>query len=283
MNNTELPLVISCQNQSLIGVLHKPGSTALNAPGVLVVVGGPQYRVGSHRQFVLMARYLCAQGIAVLRFDYRGIGDSDGEQRSFDSINEDIAAALSEFNKQLPEINRFVIWGLCDAAAAALIYAHTDKRICGLVLLNPWVHTEAGEAKAYLKNYYFKRLMSHDFWQKILRGNFNLFKSLSSFADLTRKSQGQKDTAVDSIPLPGLVAENLKRFTGQVLVILSGNNDYVAEEFKVLLKESKTWQILMSRPSITLQYFDEANHTFSRKDWRQMVEVCTYEWISKLK
>ena len=32
----------------------------------------------------------------------------------------------------------------------------------------------------------------------------------------------------------------LKRFAGQVLVILSGNNDYVAEEFKALLKESKS-------------------------------------------
>ena len=48
------------------------------------MVGGPQYRVGSHRQFTLMARAFAAAGYPVLRFDYRGIGDSEGESRGFE-------------------------------------------------------------------------------------------------------------------------------------------------------------------------------------------------------
>jgi alpha/beta superfamily hydrolase len=48
---------------------------------VLVIVGGPQYRAGSHRQFTLLARSLAEQGFAVLRFDYRGMGDSTGAMR----------------------------------------------------------------------------------------------------------------------------------------------------------------------------------------------------------
>ena len=42
---------------SLIGVLHHAQAPG-NSRGVVVVVGGPQYRVGSHRQFVLLARAL---------------------------------------------------------------------------------------------------------------------------------------------------------------------------------------------------------------------------------
>ncbi len=292
MNHTEQPLVFSCQNESLIGILHKPESSNPDAPGVLVVVGGPQYRVGSHRQFVLLARHLCAQGIAVFRFDYRGIGDSSGRQRCFDAISQDIHAALSEFNKQLPNIKKFVIWGLCDAASAAAFYAHTDTRIVGLVLLNPWVHTDAGEAKVYLKSYYVKRLLSGDLWKKIFLGKFQLYSSLRSLSNYFRLSLGRQSVTNElpntdhskyrSASLPNVMAKCLKSFTGQVLVILSGNNDYVAAEFKALLQNSRSWKSLKARPSVKLQYFDQANHTFSRQDWRQQVEFWTHDWIRKL-
>ena len=41
--------------------------------GVLIQVGAPQYRVGSQRQFVLMARFLAQQGHCVLRYDIQGL------------------------------------------------------------------------------------------------------------------------------------------------------------------------------------------------------------------
>ena len=63
----ERPVQFSCGTDRLLGILH-PGAPD-SERGVLVVVGGPQYRVGSHRQFVLLARALAAAGIPVLRFD----------------------------------------------------------------------------------------------------------------------------------------------------------------------------------------------------------------------
>ena len=42
--------------------------------GMLIVVGGPQYRAGSHRQFTLLARDVAATGVPTMRFDYRGMG-----------------------------------------------------------------------------------------------------------------------------------------------------------------------------------------------------------------
>jgi len=74
--------VFGCGGDRLVGILHAPAERARDI-GVLVVVGGPQYRVGSHRQFVRMARDFAAAGYPVLRFDHRGIGDSDGAARSF--------------------------------------------------------------------------------------------------------------------------------------------------------------------------------------------------------
>ncbi|MGB1108861.1 MAG: hydrolase 1, exosortase A system-associated, partial [Gammaproteobacteria bacterium] len=102
---------------ALAGILHEaaPGAET----GVLLVVGGPQYRVGSHRQFVLLARDVAAAGWPVLRFDYRGMGDASGEKIDFETCGDDIRAAVDEFQRRCPSIRQVVIWGLCDAASAA--------------------------------------------------------------------------------------------------------------------------------------------------------------------
>ena len=64
---TEEVLNFECAGEQLWGVLHRPEQPKTRA--VLVVVGGPQTRVGSHRQFVLLARALADNGFACLRFE----------------------------------------------------------------------------------------------------------------------------------------------------------------------------------------------------------------------
>ncbi len=77
MNFEERALSFSCHDSWLYGILSLPEKVI--SRGVLIVVGGPQYRVGSHRQFMLLARYLAAHGVPVMRFDCRGKGDSEGD------------------------------------------------------------------------------------------------------------------------------------------------------------------------------------------------------------
>ena len=114
MTWTEQALVFRCGADELVGVLASPERAA--ARGVLIVVGGPQYRAGSHRQFTLLARELAAGQIASFRFDYRGMGDSSGAARSFERAGEDIACAIDRFLERAPQVKEVVIWGLCDAA-----------------------------------------------------------------------------------------------------------------------------------------------------------------------
>ncbi len=80
-----------------------------------------------------------------LRGDLRG--DSAGDVGSFESVNDDVRAAVDAFFRQVPELRGVVLWGLCDGASAACFYAPTDARVRGLILLNPWVRTAQGEAQ----------------------------------------------------------------------------------------------------------------------------------------
>ena len=86
MKSEEVPVAFICENETLIGIVHKPEKPTRH--GVLTIVaGGPQYRAGCCRQLVLVARSLAGEGIPVMRFDYRGMGDGSGDFMGFQHIN----------------------------------------------------------------------------------------------------------------------------------------------------------------------------------------------------
>ena len=212
---------------------------------MLIVVGGPQYRVGSHRQFALLARSLAAQGIPAMRFDYRGMGDSGGEARTFEEVGLDLRAAIDHFIATVPGMREVVIWGLCDAASAALFYGAGDARVCGLVLLNPWVRTSGGHAKATLKHYYLDRLLQPALWRKIVSGRFDLRRRAALVFRPARRRRRQagrepagRPAADAAAPLPDRMLAGLAGFKGKVLLILSGR-DLTAQEFSDLAKGSQ--------------------------------------------
>ncbi len=251
--------VFGCGGDRLVGILHVPVERERDI-GVLVVVGGPQYRVGSHRQFVLMARRFAAAGYPVLRFDHRGIGDSDGAARSFETLDDDVGAALDTLHAEFPGLRGSVIFGLCDAASAALMYCRQDTRLAGMILANPWVHSEAGAAKAYVKHYYGRRLLQAAFWRKVLSGGFD---AAGSLRDLLAKLRA---TARGSQAVRGSFRERmldgLSAFRGPVLLQISGR-DLTAAEFMDLCQSDDRWRAALDRHNVVVRRYESADHTFA--------------------
>ncbi|HKQ25257.1 MAG TPA: hydrolase 1, exosortase A system-associated [Burkholderiales bacterium] len=283
---SEQVVAFDCAGDSLIGVLS---GMALSAQrGVLIVVGGPQYRVGSHRQFTLLARHLAEHGVPTLRFDYRGMGDSDGEVRTFESVGADIRCAIDRFFACVPGLKDVVLWGLCDAASAALFYAHQDSRVSGLVVLNPWVRTEQGVARVHLRHYYLRRLFHASLWQKVARGEFKFRKAAAALGQSVVGAMGRgvpsrdvEKLSIDEAPLPDRMEDALGRFQGRVLLILS-ENDLVAQEFRNVVAGSRRWQRSLAGDRITRFDLPESNHTFARRDWRDQVARWTEAWVKGL-
>ena len=289
MKYTERAITFTCVDDTLVGVLALPQETSAST-GVIVVVGGPQTRVGSHRQFVLLSRALAAAGYPVLRFDYRGMGDSTGKLREFLDVNADIAAAIEALQQNIPHVKKVTLWGLCDAASAILMYcdATHDQRIEGLCLLNPWVRSEASLARTQVKHYYVQRVMQKEFWVKLLRGGV----AIKALAGLIRNihialrgasrsiqpgSASIRTTAVQK-PFQQRMATALTNFAGSLLLLLS-EEDYTAKEFLEYAGADATWRNALNHPALRRHEILCADHTFSGNIAREEVENLTIHWL----
>lgn len=278
----EAILTIDCQGEQLTGVLSTPQADQAET-GVLVVVGGPQYRIGSHRQFVLLARRLAASGYDCLRFDVRGMGDSGGAWRSFEQLDADIDAALDALCAARPMLRRVVLWGLCDGASAALLKLQVapDARIAGLVLVNPWVRSALGLARTQLKHYYLQRLLQRSFWRKLLSGQVagTAFSELLRSARLAWQASGETSEAGPK-PFQQRMLEGLARFHGPVLILLS-TEDFTAKEFIELGHSDPIWQAQLTRSLVDQQTLRGADHTFSNSRSQTLMENLTLAWLER--
>lgn len=279
MNDSrERALTFDCCGDLLIGVLHAPASLARDV-GVLIVVGGPQYRIGSHRQFVLMARTFAAAGIAVFRFDYRGMGDSAGKTRSFENIDADIKAAIDTFMAAQPALTGVVLWGLCDAASAALMYCADEQRLRGLVLVNPWVRTEGGEARAYLRHYYAQRLLQRSFWHTLLLGDVNPLRAIREFIATIRSARARTaGRAVNSAQFIDRMLAGLMSCRLPVLILIS-DRDLTAQAFKDLVAAEPRWRAAVSSPRVRLERLVESDHTFSTRVSQMRATGICLDWL----
>lgn len=279
-SSVEEPVVFSCAGERLIGMLHRPHDP--NTTGVVVVTGAPQYRAGSHRQYVLLGRRLAEAGFLVLRFDYRGMGDSEGEFVGFEGIDDDIRSAIDCLFKEFSGLQRVVLWGLCDGASAAAFYARQDSRIGGLILINPWVRTLATVAQARVKHYYRAQLTSRDFWRRLVRLEVRPGEALKGlWRSLQAASATSRANAEIAEDLPVRVADSLRSFEGSVLMILSGA-DLTAQEFDVAVLGSSEMDAWRGDPRVTVRRMARANHTYSRRPWRDQVHEWTEDWLREL-
>ncbi|MDX2367651.1 MAG: hydrolase 1, exosortase A system-associated [Colwellia sp.] len=273
---SEQAVIVKLNGEQLMSIVHQGHKD--NDTAVLVVVGGPQYRVGSHRQFIQLSRSLAKNGITSMRFDYRGMGDSEGEKQSFAGICEDIKAAIDALIHSQGQIKNIVIWGLCDAASSALIYAHKDPRVCGIVLLNPWLRNEQAMGKTMVKYYYLQRLLSKGFWKKLLTGQVNVTASVNDAKGFVKDSVVHCD--VDESSYQARMLTGLQAFQGRVCLILSGE-DITAREFDQQTNNNKTWQKLRMKSNETHR-LPNADHTFSSAVFKSKVEKITFSFIQSI-
>ncbi len=127
------------QGQKIFGVFHRP-LHQVKVPAVLVCPGFAGNKCGKFRLFVILAEELAKLGIAVLRFDYRGSGDSEGSFHDM-TLEGKVSDTLKclEFLAQDSQIdvNRIGLFGRSLGGAIAIVAARRRQQIKSFALWAP--------------------------------------------------------------------------------------------------------------------------------------------------
>lgn len=217
-------ILFDCEGAALVGTLDEGSETT----ALLIVTGGNEVRAGAWNGQAQFAARIAAAGYPVLRFDRRGVGDSEGVNATFTGSAADIAAAIAAFREAAPHITRVIGMGNCDGATA-LVRAG-GANCDGLVLSNPWVIEGDGEEEAApappaaVRAHYLRRLRDPSAILRLMKGGVafgQLFASLRS--------------ALRPAPPPSTLAQifavQLKAFKGPVTILLAGR-DRTAQVFE---------------------------------------------------
>jgi len=226
---------------------------AEGATGLLMVTGGTQTRIGSHRMYERLAKRLAEQGFPCFRYDRRGVGDSEGENSDWRDSGPDIAAAAAAFRRECPHVQRLIGFGLCDGASV-LAFHGLEAGLHGLIMLNPWlVETQVGTvAPAAVKAHYRQRLTSVAGWRKLLSGSVSYKKLLRGIASLF--SSGPSTLSEE-------IASALEADAFEVeLILASRDGTAIAAEAEWNGRAYRR----IRQSSSPLQRIDSDSHTFAR-------------------
>lgn len=248
-------LSFACEG-SLLGASIDGGA---GRTGLLMVTGGTQTRIGSHRMFERLAGGVAQAGYPCFRFDRRGVGDSEGEDAGFRGSAPDLAAAAKAFREHCPELERVVGFGLCDGATALALYG-ADTGLSGLILVNPWL-VEAESHKpppAALRRHYRQRLLSRSAWRRLLAGDISYRKA---FAGLRRAAAGGPSS------LASEVRASLERSALPVKLILArGDATAIAAEAE--------WRAFGRGAP---RYVETDSHTFAKPGDQEALRLAVLE------
>ncbi|WP_081715787.1 serine aminopeptidase domain-containing protein [Paraburkholderia mimosarum] len=169
-----------------VGVFCKPFRAQESAPAVLLVNAGGCHRVGDGRLAVLMARRLAGQGIASLRMDLGGIGDSRHHENdpTLDALYAGHAVTDATAGVEClitTGHQKVVIFGVCTGAYVGIHTALAHPRVVGCMAVNlPFFFWRAGQKKHGDFHFgsnrgYWRALCSPRKWLLLLTGRAHGF------------------------------------------------------------------------------------------------------------
>ncbi len=135
----ETPVTFKSAGEQIVGVWHQPAGRG-PFPAVLFLHGFTGNKAESHRIFVQQARALAKAGIASLRFDFRGSGDSEGEFSDMTVAREveDARAAMKWLNrKRAVDPERVGVLGMSMGGMIAAFTLAAHPAVRAGVLWNP--------------------------------------------------------------------------------------------------------------------------------------------------
>jgi len=297
----------------LFGMLHLPESGRKRDAAILILSPGIKSRIAPHRLYVKMADRFTRLGFPVFRFDYAGLGDSEGEVSEryvadfYGSIQRgryvnDVKAAM-DWMEAGTGIRRFILAGLCGGAITGLLAGSRDQRIdsvAGLGIpvildgtdIDYYDHVSSGQL-GRLREKYLGKLLDPKSWIRLvtLQTDYRLLaKSLfRPFLQLFRSDAEADGTMTHSPAAKSPENGNFNRLfpssffsmvsSGRRILLVFSEKDRLYWEFDEKFRKPFRSRLEEYRGSVDIHVTKDANHIFSFPEWQEdmMERVC--EWL----
>jgi alpha/beta superfamily hydrolase len=248
---------IKSRSLTLRGMLHIPENINGKVPVVIIFHGFCGFKMGPHFIFVKLSRLLESLGIASIRVDFAGSGESDGN-----FIDMTMSTELQDANNILNYVKtldfidheKIGILGLSMGGAIASILAGERKdEISSLCLWAPAGNMdEVILSEHYIGEYYNKY---------IEKGYFDV-EGLSLSPDFVKDAKELK------------IYDRASDYNKKSLIIHGDEDDVVpvsaSEKYAEIYGESSRVKIISG-----------ANHTFDKKEWEEEVIKETVKFLKE--
>lgn len=299
------------QGQVLFGIVHEPLDTAMKE-AILLLSPGVKMRVAPHRLYNKMADRFVALGYRVLRFDFHGLGDSEGEAP--ESLLADLYGATQTGRYVADTVSamdwmgrtfgttRFIAAGLCGGALTGLLTAERDPRIIGLLALSIPVILDGAnvDATRYLttaqldstRAAYLGKLKPGA-WRSWLRfltlqSDYRMLARAVARPLLARlrARRGHTGPAPDAVPeshdnTNPLFAPAFRSMAsgGRRMLLIFAETDRLLWEFEAKFMDRHGASLAPYRSTFQVHITPHANHIFSFSEWQQdMLDQCC-RWL----
>jgi alpha-beta hydrolase superfamily lysophospholipase len=296
------------QGHLLRGVLHEPDPPVARGVCILLLSPGIKGRVGPHRLYLKLAARLVPMGFHVLRFDYHGLGDSEGElsERALADMYNSIQAgryvgdtiAAMDWMQKTFGINRFVGSGLCGGSISALVTAESDPRIeCLLGIGLPtvleggpenWARILTQQQIESLRGSYVRKLLDPKSWARLLSGksDYKVIGRILRAPTLRRP----KAAATNAAPAKAEVDSTNPRFASAFLSMLRSNRpmlllfsgaDRLHGQFQENFEAHHGERLARLKHLYEVHVVANANHVLADRTWvAESLQVAT-RWLDE--
>ena len=298
------PVIIKNRNGLLLyGMLHTPMGSHRKNTAILLLSPGIKSRIAPHRLYVKMAERYAMEGYVVLRFDYHGLGDSEGDVKErfvadfYRTVQQgryadDVLAAMDYMEKE-QGIRRFVLGGLCGGALTGLFAGSGDMRVVGLFGLGIPVILDGSQVDSVnqmtegqaekLRRSYLGKLLDLRAWKRF-------FTLKSDFRVIWRVLKpGESKPNMVSIEGNGVEVSNFNPlfppafqkmiFSSRKLLLIFSDMDRLYWEF-----DEKFWRSHKDMYEEKMEYIDvrilkSANHILSFPESQNEMLNWTGDWL----
>jgi hypothetical protein len=278
----------------------------------LLLSPGVKMRVAPHRLYRKLEDEFLQRGISVMRVDFHGLGDSDGDlpEQQLDQLYrqvqlgrhvEDVRAAMDWMAEQ-SIANRFIVGGLCGGALTGLLAAEGDSRVVALYALGlPVALDGSGVPGAAvmtrgqlndMRRTYLRKLLDPASWWRFLaaRSDYRtIFRALLAALNLDRLRPRRTQTIQQVPPAEKPLAADLNLAcvramfsllqAGSPALLLFSGADRLQWEFEEKFRQP--WENALQKFSrqLEVQVIAAANHILSDPAWIATARRMTGDWL----